>query len=208
MSHGTWNLTWPLSDIIVRMKGNLEVTQKKILLPNICVQQNDRIKTITKICFILTIKRTISIDLIIQKAHCFPVHNFVKLTFAHVFRTMPKLCVPFTFASKHVFCVTHVANTLRQSFLQISKYDVNSRSKRTGKNFCFLCFDWRPVKMLIFVDVDFVTRYLAYYRIFGGAQNDFSCKAFLPVNIGGKKTVIWHIFNHAYGSLRGLGVGG
>ena len=30
-------LTWPLSDVIVGMKGNPEVTQKKIILPNVCV---------------------------------------------------------------------------------------------------------------------------------------------------------------------------
>ena len=30
-------LTWPLSDVIVGMKGNMEVTQKKALLPNVCV---------------------------------------------------------------------------------------------------------------------------------------------------------------------------
>ena len=111
---------------------------------------------------------------------------------------VPKLYTPSTLRQNAHLYRACCLMTLRQSFLQtqISKNDVNSRSKRTGgKSLLFLIWDWRPdgrwkywFCYLIFVFVLFC------FLFVWDALVDFSCKVYLPVNTRVTKIAIWHTY--------------
>ena len=89
------------------------------------------------------LQRAIPIGLIIKKKEKkkhFPVHNFVKLTFASTFRMMPKLCARFDFRVKRTFNISHVAsyaapNSCRCRFPRMTSFQ--GQSGQEENNFCF-----------------------------------------------------------------------
>ena len=129
--------------------------------------------------------------LIILKSIHFQANNFVKFAFADAIMMMPKLCAPSTYASKHKFCIEHIAKYAAlklfadEDIQEWHQFKVNKDKKKT---FCFVFW------LMAGKNVDFVVNDFGTNGSLGEVKMDFSCRVYLYVNTGVSKTVIDKIF--------------
>ena len=121
--------------------------------------------------------RTFHIGIIIQKAHFFQ-YTILQNKPLQAHSGWCQIYAPLTFVSKRAFVPCMLLNMLRQNLLlrQISKNDINPRSKQTGgKQLLFkMVFDWRLVKILILLpNIGLIIRFFEMRKLFFRAKYTF-----------------------------------